>query len=463
MTALAVPDSRSGGWPWLLTAAGVLLVVAGLIGAERLAVAVFLGIQAANMLFFLRHLMFVAAATRAERQLRATLEDRRGALRYWPRVTVLIPCHNEEDVVDALVAAMAGLEYPRGRLQVILIDDGSKDRTGELLDRRSEGDSRISVLHRPPQSGGGKSGALNFAMPHVRGDVVVVFDADHRPHPDVVWRLARHFADPRVGAVQGRCRIHNGAMSPIAELVEIDYLAGYLVNEFGRDAVHRLPAYGGANCAVRVESLRALGGWNERSVVEDTDLTLRLVLEGQRVCYDVTAVDEEEAVTTLRRYWRQRYRWARGHQQVWRDYRRAVWRTPRLSPLAKVETTMFLLIYHTPVLAGLGLVLLAFWLAGVFHVDPRFDTYIFAFWTLLFLGPFLELGTGFLLSSGPRRRVLTLVLFVPMFFVGVALCTKAWVDGVVGRRYAWAKTARAPQAWYTGSSPGVDASPSGTA
>ena len=93
MTAVAVPDSRSGGWPWLLTAAGVLLVVAGLIGAERLAVAVFLGIQAANMLFFLRHLMFVAAATRAERQLRATLEDRSAALRYWPRVTVLVPCH----------------------------------------------------------------------------------------------------------------------------------------------------------------------------------------------------------------------------------------------------------------------------------------------------------------------------------------------------------------------------------
>src|SRR5437588_267920 len=127
MTAVAVPDSRSGGWPWLLTAAGVLLVVVGLIGAERLAVAVFLGIQAANMLFFLRHLMFVAAATRAERQLRATLEDRSAALRYWPRVTVLVPCHNEEDVVDALVPAMAGLEYPRGRLQVILIDDGSTD------------------------------------------------------------------------------------------------------------------------------------------------------------------------------------------------------------------------------------------------------------------------------------------------------------------------------------------------
>jgi 1,2-diacylglycerol 3-beta-glucosyltransferase len=442
---VAVSAPRAGGFSWLVAAAGVLLVAGGLLGAGRLAIVLFLGIQAANMVFFLRHLVFVAAATQAPPRDGTPGPANEAAGGYLPAATVLVACHNEETVVEPLVAALGRLDYPRERIQIIVIDDGSADRTGELLDELTAGADRIEVLHRPAGAGGGKSGALNFARSHVRGEVVIVFDADHRPHAEVVRRLVRHFADPEVGAVQGRCRIHNGSTSPIAELVEIDYLAGYLVNEFGRDRVYRLPAYGGANCAVRASSLTALGGWNEHSVTEDTDLTLRLVLRGQRVRYDVTAVDEEEAVTTLRRYWRQRYRWARGHQQVWRDYRAAVWRSRHLPFLAKIETTMFLLIFHTPVLSGLGMVLLLAWMAGAFRIAPGFDGYIFAFWTLLFLGPFMEFGTGLLLASGPRRRVGTLVLFVPMFFVGVALCTKAWFDGKFGRRYTWAKTARAGQ------------------
>ena len=100
-----------------------------------------------------------------------------------------------------------------------------------------------------------------------------MFDADHRPRPDTVTRLAGHFEDPP------SARSRDGASSAIADnslisrLVAIDYLAGYLVNEYGRQSFFRLPAYGGANCAVRTSSLRAMGGWNPESVTEDTDLT----------------------------------------------------------------------------------------------------------------------------------------------------------------------------------------------
>jgi 1,2-diacylglycerol 3-beta-glucosyltransferase len=239
--------------------------------------------------------------------------------------------------------------------------------------------------------------------------------------------------------VQGRCRILNGDESLVAELVEIDYLGGYLVNEYGRQAVYQLPAYGGACCAVRTASLRAMHGWNEHTVTEDTDLTLRLLLSGQRVRYDVTAVDEEEAVVTVRRYWTQRYRWARGHQQAWREFRSAVWRSGRLSVLEKIETTMFLLTFHLPVLAAAGVGLL---LTGVVGAGGVLDEVSAVLWTLLLLGPLLELSTGLLLAGAPRRKAWILVFFLPLFAVSMALCTKAWVDGLLGRRYTWAKTAR---------------------
>jgi cellulose synthase/poly-beta-1,6-N-acetylglucosamine synthase-like glycosyltransferase len=256
-----------------------------------------------------------------------------------------------------------------------------------------------------------------------------------------VKRLVRHFEDPAVGAAQGRCEISNARDSALTHIIALDYLAGYLVNEYGRQCLFALPAYGGANCAVRADMLRSLGGWNEESVTEDTDLTLRLTLSKARVRYDVTAVDDEEGVVTFRRFWRQRHRWARGHQKVWRDYRRAVWSSKHLSVAEKIETTMFLLVFHLPVISAVGLVILGLWFGGV--VTPGDPLHASLLWTLLFLGPLLELGAGLLVARAARRDALALILFLPVFFVSIAICTTAWLEGIVGRPYAWVKTRRA--------------------
>src|SRR3954451_22990763 len=102
--------------------------------------------------------------------------------------------------------------------------------------------------------------------------------------------------------------------------VFVDFLSGYLGNEYGRQALFELPAYGGANCAVRMSTLRALGGGNPETVTEDTYLTLRVLMAGQRVREDVSAIYFEEAVVSAQRCWKQRYGWARGHQKFLRDY-----------------------------------------------------------------------------------------------------------------------------------------------
>jgi cellulose synthase/poly-beta-1,6-N-acetylglucosamine synthase-like glycosyltransferase len=419
--------------------AGAATVVAAAGGLSGLVKVVSVGLELVFVAFFLRHFAFAVAAMR----WRPGRPGPAGVAwtAHSPTVSVLVACKNEEAVVDGLVRSMLAIEYPPDRLQLVVVDDGSTDRTGDLLDAWARREPRLRCLHRSPLAVTGKSAALNAGLAMATGDVIVVFDADHQPEPDTVRRLATHFRDPRVGAVQGRCEIRNAGDSVLARLVAIDYFAGYLVNEYGRQLLFQLPAYGGANCAVRARSVREVGGWNEQSVTEDTDLTLRLLLRGERVRYDVFALDREEGVATLARYWRQRYRWARGHQQVWRDHRRRVWASPRLTLAEKVETTMFLLVFHLPVAAAAGLLLAGLSVAGVATpVDPL---HAFVLWTLLFLGPMLELGAGLLVARADRRDALVLVFFLPLFFVSIALCTKAWVDGVVGRRYQWVKTARA--------------------
>jgi cellulose synthase/poly-beta-1,6-N-acetylglucosamine synthase-like glycosyltransferase len=430
------PDGRR-----LVLCGYVLLFLAAvwLAGVDRVLGVLAGGLNVAFALYFFRHLAFAVSAARwVGADLLAADVDLDG---YAPAVAVLVSCKNEALVVDGMMTALLRLEYHADRISFVVVDDASEDRTGELLDGWAAKEPRLRVLHRQPGAPGGKSGALNEALGLVddAADVVVVFDADHEPEPNALRRLVRHFRDPQVGAVMGRCVVRNGAESSMATTVFVDFLSGYLVNEYGRQALFELPAYGGANCAVRTATLRALGGWNPHTVTEDTDLTLRVVISGQRVRYDVTAIDYEEAVVTARRFWTQRYRWARGHQKCMRDYLWPVLRSRHLSAVEKCESVLFLFTYHVPVLAGVGLVLTVLRAFGV-GAEPIVG--LLPLSMLLFVGPLAELTVGLLVGRVERRAAWSLLGFLPAFALSIWVTSRAYLDGMLGRRYAWVKTSR---------------------
>lgn len=395
---------------------------------------------ALNMIFavyFFRHLAFAISAARwAGADLLAADVDLAG---YSPRAAVLVACKNEELVVDGMLTALLALDYPADRLTFVVVDDASDDATGAKLDAWAAVEPRLRVMHRVPGAGGGKSGALNDAVASVDAEIVMIFDADHEPDTNALRRLVRHFRDPEVSAVMGRCVIRNGQESVMATTVFVDFLSGYLVNEYGRQAVFELPAYGGANCAVRMSTLRSLGGWNPDTVTEDTDLTLRVLLSGKRVRYDVGAIDYEEAVVTARRFWTQRYRWARGHQKCFRDYAWPMLRSPYLTVVEKLESLLFLLSYHVPVLSGLGLLLA---LLRAFGIGDLPVVGVLPLSMLLFVGPLAELTVGLLVGRVERKSAWSLLGFVPAFALSVWITSRAYIDGMLGRPYSWVKTSR---------------------
>lgn len=435
----AQAHSGSPGAPWtLLFLGGVALVLFGSLGVTDGTLVIVIFLTVLFLVFLFRHLAFaISALTMAPRDIHSRAGFDWG---YRPFVTVMVPCRNEALVIEGLVTTLLALDYPDDRHEIIIIDDGSDDDTGAILDELVRRHPVLHCIHRPPDAGGGKSGALNAALAVARGEIVVVFDADHKPRADVLRRLVRHFADPTVGAVQGRCIVRNSNETRLARSIAVDYYCGYLVNEYGRQSLFELPAYGGSNCAARTSWLRAFGGWNESTVTEDTDLTLRMVLVGRLVRFDVTAIDTEESVPTFRRFWRQRYRWARGHQQAWREYRRSMLASKNLNLARKIESMMFLLVYHVPVFCMLGLILVVLRAAGVLTWGNGLDLTPIA--TLLFLGPLIELASGLIVSRAPRQAAAGILLFLPTFVLFTIVCTKSWFDGIVGRPYSWAKTPR---------------------
>jgi len=383
---------------------------------------------------------------------------RRVAGTYQPRVTVLIPAHNEERVIGNLLKRITKLTYPKDRLEVIAIDDASTDRTGEITDKFARNYSHIKALHR--ESGGrGKSEALSEGIKFSNGDIILTFDADYYPQLDIIEKLVAPFVDPEVGAVQGRVTVMNEEDSLVSKIVTLERIGGYQVDQRARDKLILIPQYGGTVGGFRKEVLWMIGGWDPNMLAEDTDLTVRCILSGYQVRYVDDAECYEEAVTTWRAYWNQRYRWAKGHMQCAFRHLLKVLRSIHLSVFEKIELILLLSIYFVPILVMLG------WAVGVWAYLTEASTAIayyllvlstFAYSTLGNFAPFFEIGTAAYLDN--RRRILWMLpLLIIAFLIMVPCCTKALLDLLLTwkRSHTWNHTPHTGSA-YSGRRDSVD-------
>lgn len=235
---------------------------------------------------------------------------------YQPKVTVLIPARNEESVIGRILQRTTELTYPRDKLEVVVINDASTDRTNEIAEKFAKEHEHIQVLHRSVESGGnGKPAALNEGLKHATGEIVYLFDADYYPQRDIIEKLTTYFINPNIGAVQGRITVLNEPNTVVTRLMTLERIGGYRVDQLARDDLQLIPLLGGTGGGVRRSLIEFLGGWDPNMLAEDTDLTFRIYLAGYKVRYVNDAECYEEAVEDWRWYWHQRHRWAKGHMQ----------------------------------------------------------------------------------------------------------------------------------------------------
>jgi peptidoglycan-N-acetylglucosamine deacetylase len=232
---------------------------------------------------------------------------------YQPEVSILIPAYNEEAVIVNTVRAALASKY--SKLEVLVIDDGSADRTAELVNANFGRDRRVRLLL---QTNHGKPAALNHALSEAIGEIVVSIDADTIVDPDAVPRLVRHFADPRVGAVAGNVKVINRNRW-ITRWQALEYITSQNLEKRAFDLLNCIPVVPGAVGAWRTDLLRSNDGFSGDTVAEDTDLTLTIRRNGWKILYDEDAIGRTEVPETVNTLVRQRFRWTFGTlQAVWK-------------------------------------------------------------------------------------------------------------------------------------------------
>ncbi len=371
-------------------------------------------------------------------------------LQEYPMVSILVPAHDEAVVITRTVRALLGLEYPKDRYEVIVINDNSTDDTAEKLEQVQAEfpDRKLIVISTGPEIGGkGKSNALNIGFSVSTGDVIAIYDADNTPQPDALAILVETLMeDDKLGAVIGKFRTRNRNASLLSRFVNIETLAYQCMNQAGRYYFFRLCTIPGTNYVIRRSLIEEIGGWDVNALSEDTEISFRLYRMGYYIKQMPLAVTWEQEPHLLNVWFRQRTRWAKGNLYVLAKNMRYIF-DPTAGPM-RLDVVYYLIVY---ILMMSSLVISDFiFLGGILgfvHVTlGGFSTMLWGMAILVFVcNIMLTLSTEkneFTLSSA----LLSLLMLFTYAKLWVIVVLKAlWLsfeDQVFHREVKWDKTVR---------------------
>jgi cellulose synthase/poly-beta-1,6-N-acetylglucosamine synthase-like glycosyltransferase len=362
----------------------------------------------------------------------------------FPPVAVLIPAHNEGKVIRHTLEAMLAFDYPANLYEVLVINDGSTDDTGEIVREFAERDGRIRLVNVPPGEGGrGKSRALNIGLTHTEAGLIAVYDADNTPEPAALrYLVAQLLLHPDLGAVLGKFRTVNRDRNLLTRFINVETLSFQSIVQAGRWKLFRVSTLPGTNFVIRRGLIDAMCGWDEAAITEDSELSIRVYMEGFRIKPIPYAVTHEQEPETWRVWFRQRSRWVRGNNYVATKFLRQIPRFRR--KVLAVEVLYLLSLYYVFFVAIVAsdLIFLVSLLRIVAIPLPGPYT---AVWVLAFLLFIMEILLA--LSYDREDSLGKIGLIVLAYFTYcqlwiVVVARALWLDFVKREKRTWVKTVR---------------------
>jgi cellulose synthase/poly-beta-1,6-N-acetylglucosamine synthase-like glycosyltransferase len=355
-----------------------------------------------------------------------------------PVVSVIVPVKDEERVVGRLLRALLRLDYPPEKMEIIIVEDGSVDKTVEICReyaRRYSGQVRLFCQ----QTSNGKPSALNYALEHVKGEIVAVFDADSVPEPDALLRAVEHFEDPSVAAVQGRACSINADVNMLTKFISYEEAVRYETYLRGKDVLNLFVPLTGSCCFVRRSVLLEVDGWDDASLSEDMEVALKLTRKGYHMKYAPEIRYWQEYPVQLAQLIEQRIRWFRGAMEMMLKYGKLMTEPSRRN----VDAEMTLIGPYMFILCLLSYVMLLQTL-----VVPIQQNFVFVavnqITFLITMVPLFLIGVALICVTKPRRagNLLWLPFIYAYWVLQNFLALYAFFLIVFRRPKKWTKTVK---------------------
>jgi len=251
-------------------------------------------------------------------------DDENFSIEKFPYVTIQIPVYNDNIVVRC-IEHCANFDYPKDRYEIQVVDDSDDERTLKLIDEAVERYKNLNIyIIRRNHRKGFKAGALNNAIKYAKGEIFVIFDSDFCPEKDFLKRLiAPMVKDNEIAAVQARMGFLNAHKNLITKFAA-GILMVYNTIVLKITSKKGITFLEGTGMAVRKEALIDCGYWNENSITEDADLTLKLLEKNYKIKFLENLINPGEVPFTLRSFLRQQMRWSYGMIKVGIEYRKSI-------------------------------------------------------------------------------------------------------------------------------------------
>jgi cellulose synthase/poly-beta-1,6-N-acetylglucosamine synthase-like glycosyltransferase len=238
-----------------------------------------------------------------------------------PKFSIIIPTRNEENVIRRCLDGIFNVDYPKNKMQIIVVDGKSIDGTSKICSEFSEKyPENIQFICENTVKG--KPAALNLTLPYINGDIVGVFDADSLPEKDVLSKVASYFNNEKLMALQGRTTSINEKNNALTKVIAMEEKAWFQALLTGREKLQLFVPLNGSCQFVRTNILKELDGWDENSLTEDVELALRLVEKKHLIKYAPDVCSGQETPNKLGPLFKQRVRWYRGYMETGIKYGR---------------------------------------------------------------------------------------------------------------------------------------------
>ncbi len=232
-------------------------------------------------------------------------------------VSILVPAYNEEESILATLQHLCNLDYPKEKMEIIVINDGSKDKTVELVKRFMNDNSNVRLIDK---KNSGKAHSLNVGISNVRGELIAVVDSDSFPSKESLKFLTGYFDNPSMSAVTSFVTVRNKDQNFFARIQSLEYL----VLGWSRkllDFVDSVYVTNGPLSVYRKSYVLKVGGFDPKSITEDIDITWNLLYHGYKTAMCLNARVSTVVPPSYKKWFRQRTRWGLGGLQALSKYR----------------------------------------------------------------------------------------------------------------------------------------------